>query len=458
MSFAVKGATSKKPLKRQLVGVVMLISIIGTLLSSLVIFFVMKSLLIDRVDNELREGQETWAQRGPAWQFDFWSLPSDFTQATYYPDQNWLWSNRSEPSPPDFSKVAPTNRPQTVPSAPDSEGGKRWRVVAQQQPDGSIKYVAKSLDSEWRMLAALAWVEATAGVLALIGIGFASNYFVARALAPLKTVENTALAIAEGDIDRRVPSWSKETEVGKLSYAMNTMVGRLQESLENSRMQQEQMRRFVGDASHELRTPLTSVRGYTELYHKGMVNDPDMVLSKIDEESARMQLLVEDLLALTRAEGAPLNMELIDALELTLNVKDSLRAAYPDRSIEVVPDTPDIPMVNGDRGRLHQVLSNLVTNALKHGGPEAEVTITLRHNLDRVMIDVADNGVGMKPEDAEHIFERFYRADTSRTRSTGGSGLGLAITKSLVEAHGGTVTVKTAPGQGSTFTISLPAA
>ena len=240
---------------------------------------------------------------------------------------------------------------------------------------------------------------------------------------------------------------------------MNTMVSRLQESLENAKTQEEQMRRFVGDASHELRTPLTSVRGYTELYRKGMVDDPQMVLSKIDEESARMQLLVEDLLALTRAEGSRLEKQEVDVLELALSVKDSMHAAYPERVVDVVKDTPDVPVVVGDPGRLRQVVVNLVTNAFKHAGPDAEVTITIRHNLDRVVLDIADNGCGMEQKDAEHIFERFYRADASRNRSSGGgSGLGLAITKSLIEAHGGTVVVDTAPGEGSTFTISLPAA
>ena len=235
------------------------------------------------------------------------------------------------------------------------------------------------------------------------------------------------------------------------------MVSKLQDSLETARTQEEQMRRFVGDASHELRTPLTSVRGYTELYRKGMANDPDMVLGKIDEESARMQLLVEDLLALTRAEGARLEKKPMDVLEWVLSAKSTVDAAFPDRSVEVITDTPEIAQVNGDPDRLHQVLVNLITNAYKHAGPDAEVTVTIRKNLDRVVIDVADNGCGMEAKDAEHIFERFYRADSSRNRATGGSGLGLAITKSLIEAHDGTVKVVTAPGEGSTFTISLPA-
>ncbi|MBA1835581.1 sensor histidine kinase [Corynebacterium wankanglinii] len=456
MPYSVLSAPSKKPLKRQLVAAVMVASTLGIALSSVLISTVMRHFLFDRADDQLREGLATWAQQTPAWQFNFLSLPSEFHQATLYPGHEQLVPRRGTANPPDYSRVKRLDTPTTITSVEGSETGMRWRAMAHAEPDGTVQYVAKSLEAEGKMLRALAWVEAGVGVLALLGIAVAANYMVARALAPLKIVENTALAIANGDTDRRVPAWSRETEVGSLSFAMNTMVSRLQDSLENAKTQEEQMRRFVGDASHELRTPLTSVRGYTELYRKGMANDPEMVLSKIDEESARMQLLVEDLLALTRAEGARLNTKPTDVLELVLSAKSTVDAAFPDRRVEVIADTPDVAQVNGDPDRLHQVLVNLITNAYKHAGPDAEVAVTVRHNLDRVVIDVADNGCGMEPKDAEHIFERFYRADSSRNRATGGSGLGLAITKSLVEAHGGTVSVTTAPGEGSTFTISIP--
>lgn len=464
MAYSLFTGPTKKPLKRQLVTTVMVISVIGTTLSSVLIYFLMRNLLLDRADDQLREGLDTWAHQGPVWQFNPWNLPSEFTQSRLYPDRGVMVSRPGEVNSPDWSQIKTTDFGQLVTitsdlSDPNTTTVKRWRAIATEQSDGSVQYVAKSLESEYRMLRSLAQIEALVGALVLVGIGIASNYFVARALAPLKIVENTALAIAGGDTDRRVPAWPRETEVGSLSFAMNTMVSRLQESLENAKTQEEQMRRFVGDASHELRTPLTSVRGYTELYRKGMVDDPQMVLSKIDEESARMQLLVEDLLALTRAEGSRLEKQEVDVLELALSVKDSMHAAYPERVVDVVKDTPDVPVVVGDPGRLLQVVVNLVTNAFKHAGPDAEVTITIRHNLDRVVLDIADNGCGMEQKDAEHIFERFYRADASRNRSSGGgSGLGLAITKSLIEAHGGTVVVDTAPGEGSTFTISLPAA
>jgi len=213
----------------------------------------------------------------------------------------------------------------------------------------------------------------------------------------------------------------------------------------------------VGDASHELRTPLTSLRGYTELYRSGITDDVDMVLSKIDAESSRMSYLVEDLLALTRAEGTRLDIRPVDVLELSLSVASSARAAFTGRSINVVNNTSGVPVVYGDASRLHQVVLNLITNGFRHGGEDAEITIELEREGDDVLVKVIDTGRGMDPEVSAHIFERFYREDTSRTRDTGGSGLGLAIVKSLVEQHGGSITVESELGVGSTFTVRLPA-
>lgn len=452
--LSLRDSASRIPLQKSLVGVVLVVSVLAMAMSFTAVYLLMRGLLYQRADDQLRAGLDTWAAQVSPWPNT--GAPSEFTQAIYYPSLDKTISYFTPASPPDYSQLK-GQEPQTITSSKNVEPERSYRALARYNPDGSIQYVAKSLDSERRMLASLAITEAGICGLAVFFIAFAGNYLVRRALAPLRDVENTALAIADGDISRRVPSWPRETEVGKLSYAVNTMVGQLQESLEESRAKEEQMRRFVGDASHELRTPLTSIRGYAELYHKGMAPDADMVLSKIDQESGRMKLLVEDLLSLTRAEGAQLQTRTVDMLELCASAADSARAAFPERSVTITNDTLKVPTVEGDPGRLHQVMLNLITNAFKHGGPEAKVRITLRENLDKVFIDVADDGVGMEPKDAEHIFERFYRADVSRNRASGGgSGLGLAITKSLVEQHGGAISVKTAPGQGSTFTISLP--
>ena len=447
-------SATRVPLQKSLVAVVLIVSVLAMTLSFTAVYLLMRGLLYQRADGELRSGLDTWVGQASPWPTS--GAPSEFTQAIYYPGLDKTISYFPRAYPPDYSQLDGTD-PQTITSVRGTEPLRYYRALARYNSDGSIQYVAKSLDSERRMLASLAVIELSLGGIAVIFIAFAGNYMVRRALAPLREVENTALAIADGDTSRRVPAWPRETEVGKLSYAVNTMVGQLQESIEESRTKEEQMRRFVGDASHELRTPLTSIRGYAELYHKGMAPDPDMVLSKIDQESGRMKLLVEDLLALTRAEGARLHSRTVDMLELCASAADSARAAFPERTVRIVNDTLKVPTVDGDPDRLHQVMLNLISNAFKHAGPDASVTITLRENLDKVFIDVADDGVGMSPEDAEHIFERFYRADVSRNRASGGgSGLGLAITKSLVEQHGGAISVKTAPGKGSTFTISLP--
>ena len=198
--------------------------------------------------------------------------------------------------------------------------------------------------------------------------------------------------------------------------------------------------------------------GYTELYRSGATKDAEFVFGKIDSESKRMSLLVEDLLSLTRAEGSRLDMRQVDMLELVLSVGSSARAAFPGRTIDVNNEASAIPVVDGDADRLHQVLLNLVSNGIRHGGEEATVTLTLRDDEEHVLIDVSDDGKGISPDDASHIFERFYRADSSRTRDTGGSGLGLAIVKSLVEQHDGSISVESELGRGSVFTVRLPKA
>ena len=449
---------ASKPLEKQLVSMVVFVATLGILLSFATVYFLMRGILTQRVDEQLEEGIDTWAGQG-TW-IPSIGVPSEFAQATWFPGYPYPFSRYTpRGNPPDWEQLTVLDSPQTINSknVDSSEELVKWRALASKSDDGTITLVAKRLESEERILRWLAVVETTLGLTAVIGIALAARTLVRRSLAPLREVEETALAIADGDVDRRVPAWSRETEVGKLSYAVNTMVTQLQESVNDAQAKEEQMRRFVGDASHELRTPLTSVRGYAELYRKGMAPDADMVIDKIEEESGRMQLLVEDLLALTRAEGTRLDRKTVEMQKIVDAAVSSARAAYPERSIEVDDQCLRAAEVNGDPDRLHQVLMNLINNAFKHGGPEVDVVIRLRENLDRVVLEVADNGKGMSEEDAARIFDRFYRADASRNRAGGGgSGLGLAITKSLIEQHEGTITVQTAPGEGATFVISLP--
>lgn len=218
------------------------------------------------------------------------------------------------------------------------------------------------------------------------------------------------------------------------------------------------MRRFITDASHELRTPLTTIRGFAELYRQGAARDVSMLLSRIESEASRMGMLVEDLLMLARLDvQRPLDHTRVDLLALAIDAVHDGRAMDPQRTISMqVLDGPGTPEVLGDEPRLRQVLSNLLANAIQHTPQTADVTIRVGTDGDDAVLEVADEGPGMTQEDADRVFERFYRTDESRARASGGTGLGLSIVNSLVKAHGGSVTVTTAPGAGCCFRVNLP--
>jgi two-component system OmpR family sensor kinase len=225
------------------------------------------------------------------------------------------------------------------------------------------------------------------------------------------------------------------------------------------------MRRFVADASHELRTPLTSIRGFAELHRQGAVHGPEdtgRIMQRIEAEATRMGLLVEDLLQLARLDQQrPLTLGPVDLAELAGDAVHDARAVQPERPLSLLldPSLTDVPVVQGDEARLRQVIGNLVTNALTHTPVDARVTVRLAEDAadpDIVVVAVSDEGPGLAPADANRVFERFYRADASRTRAAGGTGLGLSIVASLVAAHGGRVELTTAQGKGTTFAVRLP--
>ncbi|HUN37380.1 MAG TPA: HAMP domain-containing sensor histidine kinase [Trebonia sp.] len=315
-------------------------------------------------------------------------------------------------------------------------------------------------------------------ILALAAIG------VVRAnLRPLNDIELTAGQIAAGHLNHRIRERDPRTEIGSLGQSLNAMLGQIetafharQESEEAARRSEERMRRFIADASHELRTPLTTLRGFAEFYRQrggvapgggtapnGMTpNELDRLMHRLESEAARMGLLVEDLLQLARIDQQrPLDMGLVDLLSLAADAVQDARIVSPDRQIDLVVAPGAAFLVEGDEARLRQVIGNLVTNARVHTPPEASIRVAiasgaLKRGTPAVVLDVLDNGPGMTDEQARHVFERFYRADESRGRSSGGTGLGLAIVAGLVEAHGGEVSVLTAPGQGADFRVKLP--
>ena len=354
-----------------------------------------------------------------------------------------------------------------------SADGTSWRLASTRPLAGGYRiFVGRNLDQDEKVLHRLAALEAVIGLIVLTVVGFAGYGLVGNSLRRLSEVERTARAIAAGDLSQRVPAGDDRTEVGRLTSALNGMLSRIerafraQEASEaQARGSEERMRRFVADASHELRTPLTSIRGFAELYRQGAVGtveDTRQLMERIEAEGARMGLLVEDLLLLARLDQQrPLTIAPVDLAEVAGDVVHDARAVQPARPIALHLDESltEVPVVLGDEARLRQVVANLVTNALTHTPVDTRVTVTVAcdpTDPGMLVVRVADRGPGMDPADAERAFERFFRVDTSRTRRGGGTGLGLAIVASLVAAHGGTVELATAPGQGATFTLRLP--
>jgi two-component system OmpR family sensor kinase len=238
------------------------------------------------------------------------------------------------------------------------------------------------------------------------------------------------------------------------------LTARLQKAFDAQRRAEDRLRSFVADASHELRTPLATMHGWIDLYVQGGLSDSDQLdhaMERMQAEVGRMRLLVEELALLAHLDAArPLNRGPVDVVALAGEVVDDARVVSADRAINLQGVAEVI--VDGDGPRIQQVLRNLIGNAVQHTLPGTPVTVTVSFQDGEVVIAVRDEGDGIAPEHLPHVFERFYRADPSRSRDAGGSsGLGLAIVEAIVTAHGGTVGVTSAPGQGTTVRVTLPA-
>lgn len=356
------------------------------------------------------------------------------------------------------AKVAATNgKPFTF----TDEADNHYRVIATVLPSqqGSV-LVSSSLESVNRTLKELGFLFLLISLIVLALIGFLARSFIRVSLKPLSEVEVTAAAIAAGDLSARLPEARPTTEVGKLTTSLNQMLGRIEESFAVRVQSESKLRRFVADASHELRTPLTAIRGFAELHRQGAVSGEEKtreLIGRIEKESIRMGSLVEDLLLLARMDQNPeLNREPVDLEYLINEVVASARAAGPDHPITVeIPDEDNF--VLGDAIRIHQAVANLLANARTHTPIGTPITVSVKHQDSEIALTVADEGPGLSESDQAKIFERFYRADSSRARTKGeGSGLGLSIVDAVMKAHGGTVSVASKLGQGCAFTLHFP--
>ena len=347
------------------------------------------------------------------------------------------------------------NKPFTIDG---NNGEPDIRALAQVLPTGmGTVIVANSLEEVDKTLNRLRYLFLILGSIALIAIALASRWIIALGLKPLEQVEDTAEAIAAGDLSARLPAAKPDTEVGRLTTALNTMLARIEESFAVRVESESKLRRFVADASHELRTPLTAIRGFAELHRQGAVVGEDKtkeLINRIEKESIRMSSLVEDLLLLARLDQSrELAADPVDLNTLITEVTASARAAGPDHPIEVKLGESEI-FVLGDSLRIHQVIANLLANARTHTPAGTKIVITAEQGINETTVSVSDNGPGLSQADQERIFERFYRADPARVRnSIEGSGLGLSIVDAVMSAHGGYVSVKSKLGEGSTFTL-----
>jgi two-component system OmpR family sensor kinase len=411
----------------------------------------------------------------------------------------------------------------------DKEHDDQWRIVAVPRnivdsADYVTVVVAVDLVSSDRLINQFLVIFLGFG-LAVIVLGAAlTRLLVTSTFTPLREVEATAAAIADGDFSQRLQGATPNTEVGRLNRSLNTMLNRIDRAFSDRARTIDQMRRFVGDASHELRTPLVSVRGYAELYRMGALQKPEDVaqaMERIEKEAIRMGELVSDLLELARIDEAkPLQLGAVDLVPIAHDATLDAMASAPKRTVSVIvakaaPSTTDAPsapasparptgapaatgpirfagaqlarlrrrqardelttmpievaapvvdaveqpaVVLAEENKIRQVVTNLMGNAMRFTPDDSPLEIVVSVDATRGIgvLEVVDHGEGIPPQIREKIFQRFWRADSSRTRETGGSGLGLAIVSGIIASHKGEVTVRETPGGGATFRVSLP--
>ena len=358
-------------------------------------------------------------------------------------------------------------------TVPGSKTGTEWRVlvVPLQEQNSAV--------SSGEVLIALPLVTVNSAVSNLVRVmiflaiiivligGLLSYLMVQHALKGVRAIERVTHQVAAGNLASRVPAIAPDTEMGALSISINAMLANIEHAFAVQQASEKKMRQFVSDASHELRTPLATVRGYAELYRMGGVPSEQLnhAFERIESESTRMGNLVEDLLKLARLdEGRGLLFSEVDLTLIATNAVDDFLVRAPEREASVTNLDGSAPaplIVTADSDKITQVITNLLSNVLTHTPADTSVEVAVGIDPEtpqEAIVQVRDHGPGVKREDAEHLFERFYRTDSSRSRDTGGSGLGLAIVAATVAAHGGKARVSETPGGGLTVTLTFPIA
>jgi two-component system OmpR family sensor kinase len=534
MQDQVTGWWSSVSLRTKITGVTVLLVTLGLLVAGVGTMTVLRNYLLDDVDHRIvttAQGVVSITAKGSS-TCEQTAGPNNYFFEVLGPDGDFVCSNKKvaddKPNIPNLPLTAVVRMGGAPFTVWDSDHTSQWRLVAMPVTvpnTGAFLtvIVGQSLDDNNNIIGRFLAIFLGFAISVVVLSAALTRLLVTSTFAPLREVEATAAAIADGDFSQRLPGATPNTEVGRLNRSLNTMLSRIDRAFSDRARTIDQMRRFVGDASHELRTPLVSVRGYAELYRMGALQKPEDVaqaMERIEKEAIRMGGLVEDLLELARIDEAkPLRLGPVDLVPIAHDAALDAMASAPDRDVTVIvsdaptpvddeavsePPTSVSPPANAtgpiafagaqlarlrrrqaragtqnpatpsraqaasvqstpaivlaEENKIRQVVTNLIGNAMRFtpAGSPLEIVIRVDPKRRVGMLDVVDHGEGIPPQIRDKIFQRFWRADSSRTRETGGSGLGLAIVSGIIASHKGEVLVLETPGGGATFRIILP--
>jgi len=367
----------------------------------------------------------------------------ELARSTNAPARETMWDRRKANTMPRLS--ADTFHPVSV------QVLGKFRQMQETLPSGETIYVGCLATPALKELHLSAlWLMVTGGIILFLGVS-GGGWLVGRALRPIDNISNAAMKISAGDLSQRINTAETESELGRLAAVLNSTFARLETAF-------AQQRQFTADAAHELRTPVTVMLTQTQtaLNRERNAAEYRETLEACQRASQRMRKLIESLLELARLDAGQETLKR-SKFDLSQTARDCVELVRPlavARGIKIHCDLQPVE-AHGDAERLAQVITNLLANAVQYNKDNGEVRVSAKEQDSMILLAVSDTGPGISSEDLPHVFDRFYRADSSR--SSGQTGLGLAISKAIVEAHGGTIEVASQPGTGTTFTVVLPA-
>ena len=464
-------------LRVRLLAGLLLVTTVGLLVTGLISALVLRTYLLERLDAQLAVAVDRTARQMkgvPHQPIEQAIAPSRYVLAVLNPSKGRI-QHLSGNGPEVGGAQQALRRTSVVqlrryadasdPFVLEPRTGPSLRASAGYNRAGQIVVVAANMDDIEDATHQLIVTEAATGAGLVILIAAGGRWLITRGLAPLAHMATTAQRVSGGgDLSARMPGADDETETGRLASAINTMLARIDRSFAARLESERRVRAFAADASHELRTPLTTIRGYAELCRQGAIAPEDLpaAMGRVESEAARMSRLVAELLELARLDrSATLEMTWANVAAAVREAAADARMVEPDRPVEV--EAPETLMAVVDEPRFRQIMANLLTNVREHTPAGTPVTMRLDRSGDAVLFEVHDAGPGMDPQVAARAFDRFSRGADVRAAGQGadgpvsaGSGLGLAIVQAIAASHDGSVTLDSAPGEGTTVRVLLP--